>query len=393
MQGLPASQAAPGDRDDRSARPFGVAVRRMSDQSQTVLEIANDSPYPVRVAGVLDAPAAALVEDLGRGLRLLPAAVAGERKLVFDLIPYGVAAIRVDSPRTLFSSVSSFPSEAARTGMKAQFNELSLQLARLNRGLVARAGEPGNPGFEPDLDSSPPAQTPDAKAAGSNPTAGNEAGGSVQGGWHVESSSPNSTALAIDRDRPHSGQGSLRITAPATPAAVASDVFAPGVQPNLTIQAHFRASAPGAKVRVWIEGESAGKPYIRRTELTIGTDWEGRAVRASDVPAAGLDSARLRFELLTPGVLWIDELHMPGEAQSKSTRLNAQRTLLAALRAYREERDAEFARLAGSHWIRESSVAVPRLARSTGPAPKPGDERSRSPAALPSALSPELKLR
>ncbi len=393
MQGLPASQAAPGDRDDRSARPFGVAVRRMSDQSQTVLEIANDSPYPVRVAGVLDAPAAALVEDLGRGLRLLPAAVAGERKLVFDLIPYGVAAIRVDSPRALFSSVSSFPSEAARTGMKAQFNELSLQLARLNRGLVARAGEPGNPGFEPDLDSSPPAQTPDAKAAGSNPTAGNEAGGSVQGGWHVESSSPNSTALAIDRDRPHSGQGSLRITAPATPAAVASDVFAPGVQPNLTIQAHFRASAPGAKVRVWIEGESAGKPYIRRTELTIGTDWEGRAVRASDVPAAGLDSARLRFELLTPGVLWIDELHMPGEAQSKSTRLNAQRTLLAALRAYREERYAEFARLAGSHWIRESSVAVPRLARSTGPAPKPGDERSRSPAALPSALSPELKLR
>ena len=70
------------------------------------------------------------------------------------------------------------------------------------------------------------------------------------------------------------------------------------------------------------------------------------------MPAGGLDSARLRFELLTPGTLWIDDFHIPGETTSKSARLNAQRTLLAALQAYREQRYADFARLAGSHWIR-----------------------------------------
>ena len=93
----------------------------------------------------------------------------------------------------------------------------------------------------------------------------------------------------------------------------------------------FASSAAGSKVRIWIEGESAGKPYVRRTELDISTSWEERTVRASDLPAAGLETARLRFELLTPGILWIDDLHVRGEATSRSARLNAQRTLLGRL--------------------------------------------------------------
>ena len=96
-------------------------------------------------------------------------------------------------------------------------------------------------------------------------------------------------------------------------------------------------------------------------------------MRASDVPAGGLDSARLRFELLAPGSLWIDDLHVPNETTSRSGLLNARRTLLAAIQAYREERYAEFARLAGSHWIRESSAAATtRLARLPGAPSRPG---------------------
>ena len=71
--------------------------------------------------------------------------------------------------------------------------------------------------------------------------------------------------------------------------------------------------------------------------MTVSTAWEGRAVRASDVPAGGLDSARLRFELLSPGNLWIDDLHIPNETTSRSGLLNARRTLLEAIQAYREE--------------------------------------------------------
>ena len=139
-----------GAQDDPNPKPFGVAVRSMSDDAQTFLEIANDSPYPIRLAGLLDAAGSASVEDLGRGLRLSPVPEAGGRNLVLDLLPYGVAAIRVGAPRVQLSSVTPYPSEAVLTSMQSRFNELSAQLARLNHGLAAVPAEPANPGFEPD---------------------------------------------------------------------------------------------------------------------------------------------------------------------------------------------------------------------------------------------------
>ena len=90
------------------------------------------------------------VEDLGRGLRLLPVSQADGRNLVLDLLPHGVAAIRIAAPRVRFSSVKSYPSDAVRTAMRTRFNELSAQLARLNHGLSTARAEPANPGFEPN---------------------------------------------------------------------------------------------------------------------------------------------------------------------------------------------------------------------------------------------------
>jgi len=68
--------------------------------------------------------------------------------------------------------------------------------------------------------------------------------------------------------------------------------------------------------------------------------------------------------------------------------------LLAALQAYREQRYADFARLAGSHWIRQSNtLATVRLARMTDAPPRVGAAGTRSTDAEPSALPPDRKLR
>jgi hypothetical protein len=361
---------------DSKPRPFGVTVRRMGDEAQTFLEFANDSPYPIRLAGLLDANTAS-VEDLGRGLRLAPTAEAGGRNLVLDLLPYGVAAIRVGAPRARLSSLTPYPSEAVLTTMQLRFNELSAQLGRLNHGIVTAPTEPPNPGFEPD----PP--LPDEKVSPtSNPEVDSKAK-SIEApvavaGWRLAPSVAGTSTVAIDGTNTHLGQGCLKLTATAAPSSVISESFVPNVQSHLDIDVFFRAAAPGSRARVWIEGESGGKPYVRRTELDISTSWEVRTVRASDIPARGLDSARLRFELMTPGVLWIDDLHIRGETTSRSARINAQRSLLAALQAYREQRYADFARLAGSHWIRQSATAVPgRLARTNEPLPEGTSARTK----------------
>jgi hypothetical protein len=389
FRSLPASSLAPLDtRAGNDPDPCGIAVRITEDHAQTYLAIANDSPYPTRVAGVIDAPDAT-VDDVGRGLRLVPAPVAAGRNLVLDLLPYGVAAIRIGAPRAHFSAVTTYHSDAVRTSMQARFNELSAQLARLNRGPLSIAGEPANPGFEPDALPDPSDPTDRAAVPQTTSATGGE---STVAGWHAEGSTSGAGTMAIDRDLPHSGLGSLKLDSRTAPVSAVSEAFAPNIPSSLTIQAAFRASTPGTKVRVWVDGQASGKPYIRRTELTISTDWQERAVRASDLPPGGLDSARLRFELLSRGSLWIDDLRIPSEPTSKSARLNAQRTLLAALQAYREARYADFARLAGSHWVRESAIAgSARLARNTDPSPGRGLDRSSDPAA--SALPVERALR
>jgi hypothetical protein len=199
-------------------------------------------------------------------------------------------------------------------------------------------------------------------------------------------------SIAIDSANPHSGQGSLKFTAPAVPASVASGGFVPGSSSSMAIQAFFRAEAADCPVRVWIEGEAGGQSFLRHSEFKVSTAWEGRLVRASDLPAGGLDSARLRFEMMAPGTLWIDDLRVVGEAAPKAVRLNAQRTLLAALQAYRAQRYAEFARLASSHWARHPSILA--ATRPNRPAERSGTtEASRPGAAAASALSPDRTVR
>ena len=97
--------------------------------------------------------------------------------------------------------------------------------------------------------------------------------------------------------------------------------------------------------------------------MIVRTDWTEVAVRAPQLPDGGLDTARVRFELLGSGRLWVDDVSVVGDLLGESELLNARRDLMAALEAYREKRYAEFARLAGSHWARHvaggpSSTAV-----------------------------------
>ena len=120
LQALPAWPAGlPGPSTDPHSLPFGVAIRKHGDVTQTFLEIANDSPYPIRLACLLEAPPTAVVEDLDRGLRLAPAAEAGGRNLVLDLMPFGVSAIRIEGALASRSaSLTPYPSEAVLTSMQ-----------------------------------------------------------------------------------------------------------------------------------------------------------------------------------------------------------------------------------------------------------------------------------
>jgi hypothetical protein len=316
----------------------------------------------------------------------MPEAVQGGRQLVIDLLPYGVSAIRIGAPGVKLADVTPYPSEAVMTSMEARYRELSNQLARLNRGPGAGQATPPNPGFEPD-----PAQVRQAQNAPEGEAAA-ESPDTVPPGWTL--SAAGGSSITLDRTNPHRGRSSLKLATDAAPASVVSGNFVPRGASSLAIQAHFRAQPADARVRVWIEGQAAGQGYLRRSEIQVASGWEPRAVRAGDLPAGGLDVARLRFELLTPGTLWIDDLRVLGDGTPETVRVNAQRSLLAALQAYRVRRFAEFARLSRSHWARHPSLlAEGRGGRPGGIAGTPGPEGPGAGSAAASALSPDRRVR
>jgi hypothetical protein len=370
--------AAAGEPPALDRPPFGVAVRTIPLGELTYLALANDTPYPIRLDTLVGAPAAATIDDLGRGMRLKPEATPDGRHVVLDLLPFGVAALRIGAPRVRVAAVTPYPSEAVKASLLARYNELSDQLSRLNRSPTDGRAGPPNPGFEANRARGVQLTVAHPGSGAGSPTA--------PGGWQLMGNPANSAE--IDSTQFHTGHGSLRIEAPAPPATVLSDRFVPDVQASLTIQAWFRSDQADTKVRVWIEGESAGQPFIRRSELSVPAEWSPLAVRATEIPAAGLTAARLRLELLGPGRLWVDDLSLTSEVLSETERVNVQRALIAALHAYREKRYADFARLAGSHWARlpgalrvaaaEGHVLDrPGMIRTGGTNPLPPDRRVR----------------
>ncbi|AMV39326.1 hypothetical protein [Planctomyces sp. SH-PL62] len=368
----PAAEPAAGAKDS------GVVVRALPDSGRTILEIVNDTPYAIRLAGVVKGDPSAIVEDLGRRLKLAPQAADGGRQLVIDLAPYGLSVVRVGAAGASLEKPTLYPPEAVLATMEARFQDLSIQLATLNRGLDNPLVEPPNAGFEQEP------VTPASATVGETATP-------IPGGWRLDTGARGGAAASLDEAQPHAGSRSLKLESPQGAASVLSGEFRPGAGTSMLVQAYLRGDK-GQNVRIWIEGEHQGRPYVRRSEAAVSTEWRALVVRASDIPPGGLASARLRFESTGPGTLWIDDVRVLGEIAPKAVRLNAQRTLLAALQAYREQRYAEFARLADSHWARHPGLQA--LLRGT----RPGDlsaaraePREDAPAA--SALPADRTLR
>ena len=157
-----------------------------------------------------------------------------------------------------------------------------MALKRLDRlpggepGVATRSG-PANPGFEPETGAARGLEGP------------------IVAGWEVVG---ESGSAEVDRDRPHSGRGSLRLDASGGPAAIVSEPFRPEGRSALTLRAWFRADRPDAKVRVRIDGQAAGLPYPRQLDVAVSGRMGREGGLASQIPEGGLDSARLRFELL-----------------------------------------------------------------------------------------------
>ena len=365
VRSLPAPSLAPAEPRPAS----GVAARLTRVVGASYFAMANDTPYPIQLEAAIRCPDGTSLADLGRTAPMNAEPIAGGLRVVVDLPPFAIASARIDTADTAIASLAPRPGAAVLDGMKAQYDDLAVTLARLNRLAIGESGSgPMNADFE--------AAVQLASSRGVSSILGWQATGDAK------------TGIVLDPDHPHAGRSSLRVDAIGLPGGAVSDPFIPSGQPSVTIHAWLRADRPETRVRLWLEGQAAGRPFARQLEVSARPDWSATAVRASGIPATGLESARIRFEMLTPGRLWLDDLSVSGPALTEPERLNARRDLMAALSAYREHRYADFARLAGSHWTRHVAsepAATGRLAGDRSGLIRTGDASS--------ALPPSRRLR
>lgn len=363
-------RALPGPPDSAPPVPrmdSGVAVRSWGSAGRTYVAMANDTPYVILLDTLLHAPPEATVDDLGRRQRLIPAAAAnGARSLVLELPPFGVAVLRVSSASARVEPIG--PYLPAGNDLDTRREHLSVLLDRMAQG----DGSPGprNGGFEestrPRVVAVTDVRPPRASATNSAKPLG----------WAIDGEAAG--AVELDAKDPRSGRSALRLDARAAGASAASTPFLPPGRSTLVARAWVRADRVATPVRLWVEGEGAGKPFARHVEVVAGPEWSEVRLVASDLPDGGLDRVRVRIERRAAGPLWIDDVSVSGDGPSEVAK-RSQLVLTAALHAYREKRYADFARLAGSRWARQAEPdAEPTPIRSAGgPTDLPSGRRLR----------------
>jgi hypothetical protein len=326
-----------------------VVARAIPAGESTYLCLVNDTPFTSRVASVINAPASSTIEDVAKGMSVESASVAGGLRVTVDLPPFGVSALRVGAAGVKLVSVGA--AYEARRERHRQAVAMRLQSLALG-GSISEL----NPGFEP--------------GSVVRQISGSEGGGQDDdlSGWSAEGGA--GSAVAIDPQRPRSGRGSLLLTAPEAPASATSPSF-PTPGPSATLRAFLRTEPADARVRVRIEAEQGSTVPVKLAadlpEADRG-DWSPMALRAPGLPSEPGSMLRLRFELRSPGRLWIDDLSLsgPGLAQARSC-------LTAALQAYEEGRIADFARLSRSHWVVEAGGPIEPEPASPASSPLAGE--------------------
>ncbi|WP_152050217.1 hypothetical protein [Tautonia marina] len=332
----------------------GTVARLVTLGDRSYLCLANDTPYVARVTAVIGVPPTTLIEDLERGIPMPVDLVSGGRRLSTDLPPFGIKAFRIGGTGVRLESVVAVHDskrDAHRSAVARRLQSLA------SGGSISHL----NPGFEPESL---------VRQASSGEQKDQELVG-----WTTEGVA--GASLAIDVIQPRTGQGSLRLKTSEAPATATSPAFLPP-GPAATLRAFVRTDPPDAEVRVRIESEpEASSPVHLAADLPRQdrSEWTPLALRAPGLPADGESRLRLRFELRSPGRLWIDDLSLtgPGLAQARSC-------LTAALQAYDEGRYADFARLARSHWVQEAGGPIDPIEAAPIVAPLAGDVSTDLPA-------------
>lgn len=292
--------------------PAPLVVRTLAANGATWVQLVNASAAPVDVSLKLTVPNAAVIDAVS-GVSL---PVTSEGAAV-SLAPWAVRALVIDGGGAVGSVRALYAPTTCATVAA------SIEKARQRIGVLTNP-EPldvlDNPGFELGLADAPGAHLAPAVT-----------------GWELLEQRRGSIDLIPGLTMPASTGGrALRFSSRNGLSTVRSNPFAPPATGRVSVAAWLRLDPdePQPPLRIAIEGLEGNREYYRFAPIgglaggkPLTADWAMFVLQVDDLPTESVESLRVRFDLLGPGNVQIDEVRVYDLAFDESQRSDIAKTL------------------------------------------------------------------
>jgi hypothetical protein len=263
------------------------------------------------------------------------------------LEPYDMVAVQLSEPNAQCSAPRVAWPDAVESA-------LSLQIRRLGARTAVLRNPPqldvlGNPGFE--LPVAANGQIPEWTVIGQD-----------------------KTNVQLDKTEKHGGRRSVKLTSTGPAVFLVSQPLAVPSTGRLTMSVWLRVADPARQppLRLAIEGDLRGRGYYRYGSVglspnagqpgdPIRSEWGRYVLPLDDLPLEGLTSLRVRFDLMGPGEVWIDDVQVYGLAFSVPEMVELSKIITLADVKLQNGQIGDCLRLLDGYWPRflEENVVLP----------------------------------
>jgi hypothetical protein len=183
---------------------------------------------------------------------------------------------------------------------------------------------------------------------------------------------PPEANVRLDSTVKRSGNFSLFIRSPKPLATVVSHPFPPPQTGRVTVRAHVRGGEHPIRLRLCVEGrsvfgsvitlgETITEPLAAPSSPNTESGFQIVDLEVTHVPSQELVAIRLRFDLLDPGEVWLDDLLLSQTALNRVEMVELMKLVAPAETYLNQGRFAECLQLLESPWARFLRVQFPEV--------------------------------
>jgi len=330
--------------------PAPLVVRAGPGVAGAAVVAVNASGVPVRAVLKLSG-GPAVVADAADGARL-PVRDGQGQAVEVALGPWGVRSLAMDASLAVESARVEFD-EPARRWVADRLADLRRQRAAVDA-----------PGASDVLDN-PAFDLP-------------EANGAITG-WELLE--PRRGSLRIVADTRPGGGKALAFSSRNGLSTLRSNPFPPPATGRISVAMWLRLEAgdPQPPLRIALEGVEHDREFYRFASVgglaggkPLGPDWSQFVLQIDDLPSAGLESLRVRLDLLGPGAVQIDDVAVFDLAFDEAQRAQLSRMIATLEQRFAADDLGSCAIALDSYWPRFLAVHAAADAASAGTAAADG---------------------